>query len=708
MAVASTERAPRAARATSRVDRIFAAIPVAVVVLIVVVFYAIEAWSRKTPWIFTDELEWSQISRAIEATGHAARRGQPTYFKSVYAYFLAPFWAIHSTETAYSAIKYGNAILMPLAAVPTYFLAKMVVSKRAAFAVAFLSVCIPGMAYATSIEPEVLAYPYYALASWLIVRALTTGRKRDLALAIGAALFSAIVRWPQFGTIPASFVIAAAGLWVTGPRGKAVRRNWSKSDTLGAIVLLVGGLFLFNRVFLQHIQEWQISTQYWKNRMVDLGLRAGLAFVVGMGLLPIIGGFASLHIPERRGQPAYRAFSAYLAASILCISLYTAVKAAYLSTIFATLWEERNMIYLSPLLLIGTAITFEAKRIDWRVVAAISGFVVFLFYVKAFQLGYGYFEAPGFGILTIFNRWGWTVQDLQFLLLVVLAVSLLLLAFRRFTVVALLAVLLTAAWMLASEIQSTHAFDAEANAIRANLPPHLNWVDRATHGQTVTYLGQEITNPDGLLETEFWNRSIDHVDSLDGSAPGPGPSEAPVLVNTSGLLTNVTSDKYVLADDGVVLQAPIVDQWMKVNVGHLVLYHVKGPWKLGDALQQVYSDGWCPSWCSYTYFGPAKRGTLEISLGRTGYNGSAPPGRVRIQVGTILIDSNQEPAFKHVYETRWVTVPNLSSQTIRIPVTNAPVRVELRTPMSNTFHASASDPRNLSAQVAFKFIPAKG
>jgi hypothetical protein len=75
-------------------------------------------------------------------------------------------------------------------------------------------------------------------------------------------------------------------------------------------------------------------------------------------------------------------------------------------------------------------------------------------------------------------------------------------------------------------------------------------------------------------------------------------------------------------------------------------------------------------------------------------------------VGTILIDSNQEPAFKDVYRTRWLTVKNNVTQIIQIPVADAPVRVELRTPMSDTFHVP-EDPRNLSAQVAFKFIPAK-
>ena len=43
-----------------------------------------------------------------------------------------------------------------------------------------------------------------------------------------------------------------------------------------------GAFYLFNRVVLQHIQEWQVITQYYKNRMIDLGLRAGLSLTIGL------------------------------------------------------------------------------------------------------------------------------------------------------------------------------------------------------------------------------------------------------------------------------------------------------------------------------------------------------------------------------------------------------------------------------------------
>ena len=200
-----------------------------------------------------------------------ARRGQPIYFKSLYAFLLAPFWWIHSTTTAYAAIKYMNAVVMTLAAVPTYLLARMLVTRRAALAVGLLAVLIPGMFYATSIVPEVLAYPWYALCSWLIVRALTTKRRLDYAIAIAATIVAGLIRWPQFATVPASFVIAYGVIWFNGPRGRAMRAGWTRSDYIGAIALFAGAMILFNRVVLQHEQIWQVSTQYLKSRMLDPG-----------------------------------------------------------------------------------------------------------------------------------------------------------------------------------------------------------------------------------------------------------------------------------------------------------------------------------------------------------------------------------------------------------------------------------------------------
>ena len=221
------------------------------------------------------------------------------------------------------------------------------------------------------------------------------------------------------------------------------------------------------------------------------------------------------------------------------------------------------------------------------------------------------------------------------------------------------------------------------------------------HGQPVTYLGQAILDPFGEQLTEFWNRSIKHVASLDGTAPGPGPVSTPQLVNARGLLSDDSGNPYVLADSGVVLDAPIVKRQ-----GSMTLYHTgTRPWHLVDAVQQVYQDTWCPDWCTYTYFKPGQKGTLLISIGRKGYNGSAPPAMAGIVVGTARIDRKGDLRLGNVYADIHRLIANGTSTTIAVPVARSPVRVEITIP--NPIPPSATDPRSLGAQVGFAFKPSK-
>jgi hypothetical protein len=680
-----------------------AALPVAAIALGVLSLYLVEAWSRKTPWVFTDELEWTQISRSIAGTGEAARRGQPLFFKSVYAYVIAPFWWIDRTTTAYAAIKYANAVMMSLAAVPTYLLARMLVTRRAAVLVAVASVAVPAMAYVTSIVPEVLAYPYFALCSWLAVRALRSGRRLDVAIALVFLVCGYFVHQREFTLLPAAFAVAAAGLWITGPRGRAVRRNWTRGDTLGAVVLLVGAGFLVNRVVLQHVHEWQTTTQYYENRMFDLGLDAGLSLAIGLGILPVIGGLVSLRLPDRRGDPTYRAFAAWTGTVIAFLAIYVADKAAYLSTNFATLWEERPLIFLCPLLLLGTAMVFQAKRIDRNVFAGATALVALIVLVKNIQLSWPYYDAPGSAIPAILNYYRhWSEHDVRLGLLGVFAVSVLLIAFRNRRAVAAFTVVLGFAWLLSGEIAATVGIDHLADQFRTNLPTQLSWVDDTVHGQSVTYLGQAIKDGNGESLAEFWNRSVHRVASLDGTAPGPGPTTTPGLASPDGLLSGLTS-RYVLADSGVNLAEPVA---ARPDKGGMVLYgSPNGKWHLLDSFQQVYSDSWCPNWCSYTYFRPGQRGTLVITLGRLGYNGSAPPAHATVSVGTVRLDHNDNPILGRVQQRGRRDVANGTSETIRVPVAQTPVRVEVSIP--DTIPPTSADPRDLGAQVGFRFLPAQ-
>ena len=165
--------------------------------------------------------------------------------------------------------------------------------------------------------------------------------------------------------------------------------------------------------------------------MVDLGLRAGLSFAIGMGILPIRRRLGRAAAPGRGGDPAYRAFAAYAASTILCVRAYTAVKAAYLSTVFATLCEERNLIYLAPLMLSSGRRSSSSRR-SYRLALA-GGAVALVLVIRApAPARLPVLRGAGVRIAALANReLHWDVGDLRLGSVVTLGVSLLLIALRR-------------------------------------------------------------------------------------------------------------------------------------------------------------------------------------------------------------------------------------------------------------------------------------
>jgi hypothetical protein len=134
---------PTAAASSTRADRLAALLPLAGVYVAFCFVYAVETWARVTPWLFTDELELTQLSRSIAATGHAARRGEAHSPDSLYTVLTAPLWLIHNVSTAYASIKYADVFAMTSVVFPTYFLARLVVGRRAALFAAAGAAAIP-------------------------------------------------------------------------------------------------------------------------------------------------------------------------------------------------------------------------------------------------------------------------------------------------------------------------------------------------------------------------------------------------------------------------------------------------------------------------------------------------------------------------------------------------------------------------------------
>jgi hypothetical protein len=192
--MASSAAEPAAAREGTWLDRAYAALPLATIFIWLVAIYTWESWHHTSPWLFTDELELTQLARSIAETGRAARRGQPHSFDTLYTYLTAPAWWIGSVARAYDFVRYIGVFTMTSVLFPAYFLARTVASKPAALFAATATAAVPALAYAQIISEEALAYPYAALCFFLVVKALAVQSRGWVVGAIVASLAAPLVR----------------------------------------------------------------------------------------------------------------------------------------------------------------------------------------------------------------------------------------------------------------------------------------------------------------------------------------------------------------------------------------------------------------------------------------------------------------------------------------------------------------------------------
>jgi hypothetical protein len=401
----------------------------------------------------------------------------------------------------------------------------------------------------------------------------------------------------------------------------------------------------------------------------------------------------------------------------VAFGLYTAVKASYLSTVFAIRVEERNLIYLSPVVFVVTArwLLLGRTRVTATVIAAAA--VAYLLDTTPYHNNeHFYSDAPGLSILQWLNRtWFFTTTDARRLLFGILAGSVVLVLLREAarrrgtfhragTAAGVLLALAIIGWNLTGEITAANSSNSFSDSFRGVLPTPPDWIDSATGRARTMFIGQGLGNSNAFWSLEFWNQSIDDVWSVDASAPGPGPGTTPNYLDLTGAVDPQLPLGWIVAGPGV---NPVGH--LEETAGGLRLFRVKHPIRIADAQGNVTPDGWMSTNAWYYRFAStgSDRGTAIVTLTRAAACGGYPPSRITIKASRIRLNDDSQPVAGRRLALRRVLMRSTpcDTRTIRIPV-RAPFRIDVSA--VGTFQPSPFDKRELSTQVGFAFEPKPG
>jgi hypothetical protein len=568
---------------------------------IVVASVAFRAWlgSRMpAPFIFTDELQFQENARSLAAGNGLLVREESFGIASVlYPLAIAPAYALFdSLPDAYAAARTINAVLMSLAAVPAYFLARRVLPAGLSLLAAVLAVALPSLAYTGTLMTENAFYPAFLLVAWALVRVLerptlagqalllgTCGiavltRVQALALVLAALtaplLLRVVARRPLRPYVPLYGVVAAGAVLVLAAQ---LARGASLQSLFGAYEVVGEGGY-----------DWDEVARFLFWHVAELDLY--------VGVFPLAA-FILLAARLRSAEPAVQAF----VAAAIAMTAWTLLVVAAFASRFAGAIEERNMFPVAPLLLIGLLVWIDRGAIRTRFVAVAAALAAAVLpalipYERFLQLKV---RSDTLMIVPL-----WNVQDSVtlprlddvVLLAGVAAGALFLLVPRRYVLA--LPALVLAYYALA--LQPIHAgphgmeraaADALFEGIRV---PNRDWIDRsAGRDADVAALWTGRTHRFTVNQNEFFSRSVGPVYTLGGPMPGGLPETIVAVDEQTGEIRredgSVVSAGYAFTDGSVALDGEPVARDERLG---LTLYRTNGPLISTTSVEGVYNDQW--------------------------------------------------------------------------------------------------------------------
>jgi hypothetical protein len=652
-----TELVERYVRVQARVRDWVAAMPIwfwlATLVLVSAAVRLELALSDPGPWIFSDELYYAELAKSSAAGGFALREVSVDALSlgPVYPLLIAPAFAFFERiPDAYDAARAINAVVMSLAALPAYLLARRVLGVLHSLGAALLTVALPSMLYTTVIMTENAFYPVFLTCALVMALALerpTALRQLAvLALVLIAVLTrrQGIVLLPAYGT--AMFALAMAeGLAVPAPsqaaRWKAVLELLRKF-ALTLVVLLVGaaGFLVYQLARGRSPTDSLLGAyaglsdqQYSPEGVFRWSLYHLSELDLYLGFAPLAALLLVAGIAFGRGRLSTPRLRVFAALSISLVVWFTVAVGAFASVAGVNRIEERNLFYIAPLFFIALLVwvnlglprPWPGAAVAVLVVAVLPTLLPFGSLLNETAV------SDTLGLLPF-----WDVAESPFLsgdvtLLVVLVSvavgTLLLLLPVRFALV-LPALVLAYLVVIHGPIERRSS-EASASAVENGIGRRPDWIDRLVgpHAE-VAALWSADEPPVTLWENDFFNRAVGPVYNF-GNFPDGLPQQTLVLEPATGIVRLQSGEalrsRYVLVDRTMNLDGRVVSGNRAAGAG-MRLYEASQPVTIRERITGLYADGWSGPEMVYTRYG-CKGGVLVLIL--IGSNDLRPsPARV--------------------------------------------------------------------------------
>jgi hypothetical protein len=382
---ASTPRASNRGRIESLLDWTIDARRPATVILGIVVASALvrTVIGLRVPsvWILPDEIVYSELAKSIAAGERPSIRGVPSFgWGELYPTLIAPAWIVFDDPVrAYHAALAINAVVMSLAAVPAYLLARVFVSRGLSLLVALMTIIVPSMTYTGVVMTENAFYPVFLLALYLVARAVREPSISNQAIALTGLLVVAVTRVQGVALFAAYAGALLIFAW-TGPasgRRTYLRRLVPTMFALTTVsvapfvVSLVrgDGVFgwlgvrsgTFSELRVREVPEW------FAYLIADIALYvavvplAASVVVITLGLL-------------RRSAERGRLFAAIALPTIVAMLVTVSFVSAGLDPDGFENVNERYLFYLAPVTFVGLAVWASEgfprpRRLAWTLVA---------------------------------------------------------------------------------------------------------------------------------------------------------------------------------------------------------------------------------------------------------------------------------------------------------------------------------------------------